>query len=307
MLRSEIISFARDVSGEGYTDDDARLVERAAIDALDELANWRDWEGFKKTQRVNLIAPVTAGTVSGSGTAVTGVGTSFDSPSALRQLLLVGTDSFHHRIAAVANATNMTLEAAYQTLSSTSFSNSAYSIFYTSYRLPTTVKTVKSVIDVEIGPDRGRLYEVRKWEIESYYSDNLYGGRPRVYAIDQSVDSSGVEQLDLLLYPAPDQTYVLDLVTHRDIAAFPASGDTTTHIDVPPYLMGLYKALIIRRLGILSRRWENLVNAGVFSVEDNERRALREDLRHEGDLIIRRRGASDNELSRAWDWKITGF
>lgn len=309
MLIDDFLQYVRDVASSGLTDDDERIIVAACEDALEELENMRDWNAYKDVIRLNLIAPLDDGTVSGSGTAVTGVGTSFDdagdpdSTGAGGQLFVVAGEPFFHRIASVTNATAMVLEANYQNLSATSFSGEDYQIFFDTYTLPSTVKDVKAVIDVEFGPERP-LQDIRHTTIQTSKARSTFGGRPVAYNIDQAV-AAGEEVLKIALDPAPDQTYLLDIVVHKHISDLPTTGDTTNHIDVPPYLFPLFKALVIQRLGLISRRWENALQLGTFDVAKQEKRAVAEDTKHEPPIIIRYRQASSPMLYDPWDVNIT--
>lgn len=156
-----------------------------------EILENTSWSRRKSDSFINTVAPYATGTVSATGTTVTGSSTVWTS-SMVGRFIRMGSATYFHKITAVASATSLTVE---NTLPADVAASSTYTIFQHVYSLPSNFGRLTSFTgDV-------RLTEWARADIDSldpYRSATAT--RPDVYSI-RGPDSSGVYEIEM--WPVP--------------------------------------------------------------------------------------------------------
>jgi len=152
MQFSKILLRVKDISKVSNKDD----LLKESIQTGFNIATSQDLPYLMSESTIELIAPVTAGTIAiTNGTkAVAGTSTSFTSAMVGRKIRIAG-DNTYYKIATFTNSTTITLEENFQESTVTA---ATYSIFKDEYRLPADldnykvfrqVKNQQSIVDVE--------------------------------------------------------------------------------------------------------------------------------------------------------------
>lgn len=314
MTGAELNSYLVDVSGSTFSVKDTAIITRISVEAMDKLYKIRPWNVYKDWARVNCSPPHTSGTVtiaSGTRTTVTGSSTSF--VAAMAGCLFRGANAGPvHRIYSYNSATSLTLQSQFQTLDATTLSSgSAYTIYYDSYDISTMTgfnegkssltRTVEKVVLASTGLP---LQHVSNADMVRMWGELPMSGEPEFYTVVSGQDTAtNAETIRIRLYPAPSDTYSLDILRNRYPDRTVSLSSTSEEVDIPPYLEGLYKAICLRRFAMYDRRWRDLLPAANADYVDEMEHAIKMDGRNAP--ALRYDGYSGIARNRNWDWRVT--
>lgn len=218
-------------------DDHNNIVESSINRVYQSIINEENWYFLKKESNFNTVAPVTAGTISTTGTSVSGSGTNFDSSMEGRYLWIKDNNDEIHQISSVTNSTTLTLASS----PSSDVSGSDYSIFQPDYEMDSGIDpfNIEYIVDTD---DSTLLSSVPNLTNEKVRPNHgtLNTNPPRWWS---PMGTSNSGNLFIRLYPIPDDVRTLRVVAHDDASNL--ENDTDEHV--------------------LPERYENVLLFGVFS------------------------------------------
>lgn len=179
----------------------------------EEILNDYGWSMRRADLLVNTVPTVSSGTVSASGTTVTGSGTNFTSDMVGR-FIRIGSSTFFFRIIAVASATSLTIEAP---VPEAVAAGTSYVIFKHRYTLPADFggRITSAVSDQ-------RLREVSRQDLDRYDPYRIgTATRPEYYSVsglDPSITTSQRFQIELYPVPSSAQTIRIEYLRENALA-----------------------------------------------------------------------------------------
>lgn len=212
-------------------------VQRDVIrQALRRLTRERHWSFYRTREAINLVAPVTTGTVSvNDGSAsVTGVGTNFVAGDVGKFFQIEG-DQVAYSILAVGSTTTLTLAGQYVNSGGDDISGGNYQIITPDYAVANTVAKFVSIIHRELQTD---LTLVSADQMDTWIRSENYIGTPLYWC---PITGSTTSTQKVRLFPSPDRQYPLTVVYDR-VPDNPSTVDDTATVDWPDSKLDVLEA-----------------------------------------------------------------
>ena len=209
--RSTIVSQVKNLvaSNSMISDSDVLAIVQAEHTTLLED---NTWSRRKKETIVNLVAPYSTGSVSTSGTTVTGSGTTFTS-AMVGRWMRIGSNQFYHQIVSFTSTLGVELEAA---LPSDAAAGSAYTIFQHIYALPSNFgRHLNITLDTKLS--EWSLADIDR--IDPYRSTTA--AQPDVFSIRglDAQTSSGVYQIEFWPVPSAATAIRIEYLMNNELSA----------------------------------------------------------------------------------------
>lgn len=196
------------------------LAKEAVNDAYEDVCEAYDWRELEKVATINTVADYTTGTVSSSGTTITGSGTTFVAGMAGRKFAAgLGKPFF-----AIDTFTSTTQIDLVDSWPFTGLSGDTYIIYEDVYSLASDVD--KLYVDlVTLHDDNGRQLARLTESAQLHFHDlPSQSGRPEVFWLIED-DSSANKQMQLG-FRVPDDVYVIRYKYKRRPTELSSNGDT---------------------------------------------------------------------------------
>lgn len=198
------------------------FVEQAINDSYEDILSRKPWTFLRKEGFFATVAPYSTGTITTSGTTVTGTGTTFTNSMEGRYIHIEGLGDEAHLISTYNSPTSLTLV----TEPSADVTASTYSIYQSDYTLADGVdeKSLEYIVDMNRSV---RLYPRDHVESEVVYPNQ--GSLNEGIAEDFSfVGRSSATQVTIRLRPIPNDVRGYRYVAQDTITSLSADNDTPT-------------------------------------------------------------------------------
>ena len=219
-LYTEVLNRTRSLPQQSYLSS----LKNAVNSIYQEIASWKEWPFFQSTGRINTVAPLTTGTVSGTqgANSLTGIGTAF-SISMKGWFIQVGSDLALYEVTAV-DPVNQILT--FNPQLTATYTGSTFSLFPFSYTLPSDFRMPEPVTAFQLTPklsfigSRELMSEMRHVRFDS----------PRHWSIVYR--SSAPQTPQIAFWPFPEtvlamqflyQSQIPDLVNDSDPVLIPSN------------------------------------------------------------------------------------
>lgn len=222
----DLLNYVRRRTNDATFDKDVAMQRNVIEQAMRRLQREYHWSFFRIRQPINLVAPVTTGTVSintGSAT-VTGVGTNFVAGDVGKWFQLTG-DQVTYQISAVGSTTSLTLTQEYVNSGGDNVSGVDYQILTTDYALTYNVGRILTVINQELQRELA-LIPAPSMDV-NVRSQNITG-TPLYWC--PVTDYSASQKVRI--FPAPDRQYPMVVVYDREASVANLGTDSAT-VDWP--------------------------------------------------------------------------
>lgn len=201
--------------------DHASIVRDAVNDAYEDLISRDEWRWLRKEGVITTVAPYSTGTVTVSGTTVTGVGTTFITDMEDRYINIEALGDELYQISTFNSATSLTL---YDSVSTNVSTASAYTILQPDYVLADGVDehTLEYMVDMQ---DSTYLEALEHANAEYFWPNQgaLSEGRPRHYSF---VGRDSRTAPYVRLFPIPEDVRAIKYVAKDNVSIMTADSDT---------------------------------------------------------------------------------
>lgn len=164
----------------------------------DTILNDNSWAERKAESTLATVAPYTTGTLSTSGTTVTGVGTTWTS-AMVGRYLKVGTYTEYFLITAFTSATSLTIERAVP--QGDIAAGSTYEIFQNVYTLPSDCERITSMVY------QTPIHDTTRQDLDRIDPYRTYRSSIPTHRIFRELSSTGLRQIEL--WPVPSAAVLI--------------------------------------------------------------------------------------------------
>lgn len=222
----DLLNYVRRRTNDAAFDKDVAVQRNIIEQAMRRLQREYHWSFFRIRQPINLVAPVTTGTVSitNGSASVVGDGTNFVAGDVGKWFQLDG-DQVAYQISAVADTENLTLTQQYVNSGGDNVAAADYQILTTDYALTSNVGRIITVINQQM---QRELALIPEWQMDvNIRTQNIIGTPLYFCPVTDYAASQKVR-----IFPAPDRQYPMVVVYDR-LADVSNLGTDSATVDWP--------------------------------------------------------------------------